>query len=412
MHSRENQRSDPGDSVVKVLFQAERFSALAFPESLEGEAGERLTLGLSLASRQDRAILLARGAWATKPEHARLWIREDVLITPEALFAFVDTAKDSSKPVQWSLGGRAGNLVEELRFGDKRPLMLWLPEGGPPSEEHLTQTEAIRVDPKEQLVSVPVAKSQFGADAIELPISDRIVIPTSHWLQLLWANLLGIGPYLWRELVGKNPVSAVFNLSWAVLRAASLEPDRIGAKLGRKGKKCRIHPSAVVEGCWLGDGVKIGANAVVRGSILSDGVEVEDLSLVEFSILGQEARVQRQGMVKFSVLSDGSAAAGAMQLGVLDRRASLKRGGFLMDMNLSGEGARVLVNGTLCNAPLGLAGCCVGTDTTVGLGVQVASGRLLPPRTQIVADPATILRRIPPESSGLLTVRDGGLQKP
>ena len=140
-------------------------------------------------------------------------------------------------------------------------------------------------------------------------------MPTWHWLQLIWANLLGLGPVLVAWIDGTKHRRGAVQGIWAVLRARSLPRLRVGAKLGRRGKRCRIHPSAVVEGCWLEDDVEIGANAVVRGCVIGHGVVIEDLAMVEFSVLDAGAQVQRQAMVKFSTLSRGAAVGGLMQLG-------------------------------------------------------------------------------------------------
>ena len=49
----------------------------------------------------------------------------------------------------------------------------------------------------------------------------------------------------------------------AVLFSFSKDPRKLIRKICSEGKGCTIHPSAVVEGCLLGDYVTIGANAVV-----------------------------------------------------------------------------------------------------------------------------------------------------
>jgi hypothetical protein len=114
-------------------------------------------------------------------------------------------------------------------------------------------------------------------------------------------------------------------------------------------------------------------------------------------------------MVKFSVLGANCAAGGLMQLGTLDRNAALKRTGVLMDMAL-GQGVEVLVNGARVQAPLGLAGVCVGEGGVVGAGVNVAPGRAIPPQLKVVAGPSMTLTRIPADATGVMVVKDGSLE--
>ena len=153
-------------------------------------------------------------------------------------------------------------------------------------------------------------------------------------MQLLWANLLSLGPYLYRELLGRSFGEVVLNISTVFLKTWSFDPLTLGLRLRRLGKNVKIHPSAVVEACWIGDDVRIGANVVVRGCVIGNGVKIEDLALVEFSTLSSGTIVQRQAMVKFSVVNKNCGIGGVIQLGVMDEGSLIKRGAYLMDMSL------------------------------------------------------------------------------
>jgi hypothetical protein len=292
-------------------------------------------------------------------------------------------------------------------------MMVWLSEPADLNFERLKNSKPVTIDVKTYPIQIPAPQEGLGADFVSLPLTDFLVIPVGHWSQTLWANLLGLGPYLWRELVGDNPFTMIFRLGLAMLLSLSKEPSKLIRRFVRTGKGCKIHPSAVVEGSLLGDYVTVGANAVVRGCILRDGVRVEDLAIVEGSVLSEGAVVQRQGMVKYSVLAEGAAVAGVMQLGVLASNASVKRGGYLMDMNFGGL-VNVQYNGLLKQAPLGLIGCGVGEDTTIGLGVSVAAGRFIPSNLKVVMHPDAMLRSVAwsgsLEESSLVCVDQGKLR--
>ena len=120
------------------------------------------------------------------------------------------------------------------------------------------------------------------------------------------------------------------------------------------------------------------------------------------------AVVQRQAMVKFAVLNRFSAVGGVVQMGVLDESASLKRGAYLMDLNLSSD-AMLRWDDRSCVAPLGLIGCGIGSDTLIGLGVSVAAGRWVPSRLQITAGGGIILQSPSCSQEGLHRVVDGRL---
>jgi NDP-sugar pyrophosphorylase family protein len=173
------------------------------------------------------------------------------------------------------------------------------------------------------------------------------------------------------------------------LRSWSLKPDQVAGKLNRYGKNVSIHPSAVVEGCVLMDNVTIGPLAVVRGCIVRDNVRIEASALVVGCVLDEGAVVQRKGWAQYSLLGRESAVGGVIQLGVLGEQAQLKHGGVLMDQAMNGP-VRLLVQGQLVEAPLGMLGCCVGQRALIGCGVRVAPGRVVPTDTVVLATTGTL----------------------
>lgn len=230
-----------------------------------------------------------------------------------------------------------------------------------------------------------------GGRSTQLPLSNHVLCPADHYAGLLWANLISLGPALWRALVG--PLwAAPLRLAWGALRALSVQPFQVAGALNRVQRGARIHPSAVVEGVWLGPGASVGPGAVVRGSILGAGARVEAQALVAFSVLGPEAVVQRRGWVQYGLLDAGAAHGGAMQLGVLGPGSAVKGGAYLLDQGLPGREVRASVRGSLHPAPLGVLGVGLGAGSMVGSGVWVAAGRAVPPRSTLLADPALVKR--------------------
>ena len=382
-------------------------------EGLAGPAGRVPWVGLPLRDRQERAMLevgLAVEDDLTGPDaRARVLVREDVTLTHQAVAALVERGLAEGRDLAWRAGGRSGGFAADIALGDPGPWLVWLAPGGDAdTPARIAAAPPLEFDPKERLLEFAVPRAQFGADVLELPLSDQVVLPTGHWLQLLWANLLGLPPFLWRTLAGRNVLAVGWNIGTAVLATRSVDPRVVSGRLWRKGKGCRIHPSAVVEGCWLGDGVDIGANAVVLASVLADGAAVEELAMVEGCVFGPGARAQRTAMVKYSVLAERAVCGGISQLSVLDRDAAVKLTATLMDQGL-GQGVRVQAGGALRRAPIGLAGVCVGEGSVVGAGVQIAPGRCVPPGLEILPPPGNVVSRIPDGASGKLIVRDGTL---
>ncbi len=381
-------------------------------EGLGCTPGDALFLGRTIGERQERSFIAAGvRPGPDQPGAERVFLANDVAVLHATVKAILELGRLKGEPIQVRPGGELARFLLEAELGRRGVLAAYLPPGMDQLDAAaLAELPTVELPAQERLLDMPVHHTQFGADLIQVPVSDALLFPASHWLQLLWANLLGLGPFLWRGLVGPALPHVIWNIGRAWLGARSLNPYRIGAQLGRRGKGCRVHPSAVLEGCWLGDGVEVGANAVVRGCILADGAKVEELSVVDFSVLGKQAMVQRQAMVRFCLLDPGCACAGQMQLGVLGRDAALKHGATLMDINYS-QGVRVRAGQALHRAPLGLAGVCVGPRSIIGSGIKVASGRAVPPDLVVLPNPAQVLSRIPGRcEKGTYKLVDGGLE--
>ncbi len=242
----------------------------------------------------------------------------------------------------------------------------------------------------ERVAAAPLV--EFDAEERELPelagerlrVADAWVFRVEHWSDLLWANLLAMGPWLWTEL------ATPWRLGLSALSALSVRPEAVAGGLVRCGADAWVHPRAAVEFSVLGPGVRVGAGAVVRGSILGEGAVVEDLALVEGCVVGAGARIQRQAMAKFSVLEAGSAHAGVVQLGVLGAGAQVRQGAVLFDQSL-GKPVQVLRRRVLSPAPRGMIGVCVGPLAVIGQGVRIAAGRAIPPGLLVLPEAGAVL---------------------
>ena len=380
----------PGESVpvesLGISSDAAIWMGVAASEALQAEAAGA---GLSLGPSADM-ITTSPGAVCTRA----------------ALKAFVHATRDVSGDVCGKLGGPLVTWSEQPCFGP--PARLYrLRGGGTPDEQRLANCTQIEFEVASRPFSFASADAPGGRH-LEIVLSDGVLVSTHHWSGLLWANLLNLGPGIWQALIG-SPLNVLWKLPLAWVQKRSLDPMVLAGAMNRIGKGVRIHPSAVVEGCWLKDGVQVGPGAVVRGCILGEGARVEDQALANFSVLGSGAVVQRRGWIQYGLLHEGAAVGGAMQMGVLGPHASFKAGSYLMDQNIDND-VHVSRAGELMPVPLGLAGVGVGARTLVASGVWVAPGRSLGPDLVILPPSGNVLHRVQSEPKGVYQVDDGRLQ--
>ena len=140
------------------------------------------------------------------------------------------------------------------------------------------------VVPKREIL-IPLQLPLWGAEVdrtFNYPITSTVACHVDHWVNLLWLNQLAFA-IRWNETVRAHPVWAIAK----VLRAGSLKPEKILPRLNRFGRHCKVHPTAYVEGCILGDNVTIGAKATLRNCIVGDNVTVEDHANVLSSVLAK-----------------------------------------------------------------------------------------------------------------------------
>ena len=376
-----------------------------------GKAAAAMPLwGGSLAGATEAAVRVAglRRAEEVPSGEEALVLEPPVALGRWALEAALAAGRAAGEDLALTVGGRSGAFLEEVRLGLPAGGLWYLAPGGTGSlRARLEDAGPHALAPDERSVDLGLP----GAEPF--PVTDRLVLPVRLWVHLLWANLLGLGPFLWAELVGRSVPGALLRLTWAALRARSLRPELVAARLTRRGPGARVHPGATVEASLLGEGARVGAGAVVWGSVLGPGAVVEELAVCKGAVLGAGAVVQRQGLAQYAVLGPGVRVGGCMQLAVAGPGASIKRGAYGMDQGLGGE-VRVRVGEALVRAPLGLLGPCLGRDVRVGTGVWIAPGRVLPAGSVVLRDNA-LSDPGPPEDGppeGPFVVRGGRLERP
>ena len=114
-------------------------------------------------------------------------------------------------------------------------MMVWLADPDELDLERLKRADVLPIDVKTYPIQIPAPQEGMGADFVSLPLTDAIVIPVGHWSQTLWGNLLSLVPYLWRELVGDNPLKMIFRLGMAAILSLSKDPRKLVRRFVQKG---------------------------------------------------------------------------------------------------------------------------------------------------------------------------------
>ena len=324
------------------------------------------------------------------------------VVVTDALFVTGPTLRDF---VVGAAGRNAVMVLKQSLVGRHvapvQPRMTEIPEGWRFEDvrfEAGTDDDYVDVvvDPDEIALEFPVPEYYMGTDKVEFSLPRCPAMELHHWAHILWANQIagaieGRSIPKWRW---------VLRLLWAIVRARSINRWRVLSKLNRIGRKCDIHPTAVIEGSTLGDGVTVGPHCFVQLSTIGDGASLQPGSQVVLSTLGERAIISQQTVVRFCVLyPEAVASQYLMQACVLGRRVITTAGSFSMDLNFDNP-VRVPLDGGLHSTGQRLLGSAFGHNARVGTGFWMASGRALPNDSFTIRDPRQVIRRIPEGLAG------------
>ena len=263
------------------------------------------------------------------------------------------------------------------------------------------------VDPDEQELKVELPEYYLGTPGLSLGLPKRPFMELHHWCHVLWANQAA-----WAvEARNRSAWRWILWGLWALLRAFSFNKWKILAKMNRIGRKCDIHPTAVVEYSVIGDGVTIGPHARVRFARVGAGTTIMDGACVEWSSVGERCIVNQMGTVRYCVLyPEAISGHHLIQLSVLGRRAVTTYGSNCIDVNFARE-IRVPLDGELHSIGQRSLGCALGHGSRLGTGFWIASGRMVPNDCFIVLPPHEVVHTIDQTLGGQGPVarRDGVL---
>jgi len=222
-----------------------------------------------------------------------------------------------------------------------------------------------------------------------LPRTLAVVADVRHWVHVLWLNHLL--PWIrLRERWQERPAW----LRW--WRSRGRDPFRREARLSLIGEGCDIHPTAWVEGCILGRGVKVSAFVSLRDCIIGDGVEINEHSRLRRSVLGEKCLVLNDSYF------DGCAGyPGATLANVLVRNSLFGRRVFLTSAVMFWdepvlEPVSVVAGGKETPTGRWQLGCCAGHGSILGTRAVFLPGRAVPNGTIVVMRPDEGTLKFPP----------------
>jgi carbonic anhydrase/acetyltransferase-like protein (isoleucine patch superfamily) len=158
------------------------------------------------------------------------------------------------------------------------------------------------------------------------------------------------------------------------------------------GKRCRVHPTANVEGAVLGDRVRIGPFANVQFSTVGDLAVIGANACIEGCSIGRRAIVNAGVQLRGSICGDeASIGTEFNQMSVVGHRSVVCPGVALLDFSLRGSVA-VTIDGQSVRTGSMILGGAIGHDVFAGPGVSLVAGASVPSGWALVKSPREMIR--------------------
>lgn len=368
--------------------------------------GAARVLGGTLASYQEQALAAAGLTLVDTPPNdaAYLVFSDRMWFTASFLRAVKATGGVGRVRIDDAVWVRETGT---LQSSPDRPEVAIVAAGAPPSLDGADLLVDLQLRDAAPMELHPA----FAHAQRPLRTGARLVHAVEHWSHVLRVNLLALVATA-EEGKADFDAAPIWKKAWialrVLLRARGFTPYAFARAFNRVGKRCRIHPTAVVEASQIGDDVEIGAFALVRACVVGDGAKVEDYAHASVSVIGPGARLGRTCMLNFSVLYPGAfvSAGGGWQMSIFGNDAFVAMTATGYDLSF-GQPIRVAHQGSVVSADTHFLGVAVGHRARVGAHVRIGYGMAIPSDAFVVAPSADVLRKWPDVLEGPVTIRDG-----
>lgn len=227
-------------------------------------------------------------------------------------------------------------------------------------------------------------------------IVDYYGVQLEHWFDLLIASSLYCREYV-ADLL--RPLHRVLP-HWLLTRTTSW--SWFMQRQNRIGKRTRIHPTAILEGCVVGDDVVVGPFAYLRGSVIGDRAVIREKSSLTMAYVGEDAFVMSSGVVNSYIGPETSIFAPALYHSVFGERGLLGGAGGFADFLLGSRGIVANIAGKKVSSNLPLLGSAVGDDCFIGTNMIFAPGQTIPDGTKVFD--SDLVRFLPTTHGGAYVV--------
>lgn len=170
------------------------------------------------------------------------------------------------------------------------------------------------------------------------------------------------------------------------------------------GKRCRIHPTAILQGCVIGDDVEIGPFCYLRSAVIGDRTILRERCSVKVAYLGPGTFLGGTDIINCYIGAETTIVAPMLYHLVFGERGFLSGGCGFADFIIGASSIPVTIEGKQVQSGLPWLGSGVGDDVWIGANMIFAPGRTIPDGTQLLDH--GLIKQVPTKPNGTY-VRSG-----
>jgi acetyltransferase-like isoleucine patch superfamily enzyme len=231
-----------------------------------------------------------------------------------------------------------------------------------------------------------------------LHLLDFYALQLGQWFDFMTASALYAREYSAAVIHFLQRFLPAFVLRWL------LRPARSGSRTNMIGKNCRIHATALLEGCVLGDNVEIGPFCRLRCAVIGDDVVIREHSSVSLSFVGEGSYVMGGDIVSSYIGAKSAILTRMLYHLVFGERSFIGGGSGFADFTAFGAEITACIGGQQIASGLRYLGSAVGDDCFIGSNLTFSPGRTIYDGMRILDH--NVIKDVPDAAGGVF-VRSG-----
>ena len=243
---------------------------------------------------------------------------------------------------------------------------------------HATSTVQERVKQSEiYSVRVNLPEKVYNRKNCRVPFPNFFMQSINSWPDLITvASLIGrektVNAYQQFQFLGKSLLTSIF------------DSPLIAKNFNSIGKGCKIHKTAVIESCVIGDGVEIGPYCYLRSSVVGSNTVVQERSSIKLSTVAAGSFIMPCDLFNSYIGANCSIFTSMIHNSFIGDSSFIGGASGFSDSNAERTPINLYQDNQATSSNRYFLGSCVAENCFIGAGLIFQSGLMIPYGTRIV----------------------------